>query len=302
MPKSLILLLIACLTSQLSYGHNLADKYEIYPSKGEKKFFINLHCSPVGMFYTFFSVLGALKEYERGKFSGVHVNFGSAGHLGTYYEASKGQNWWEYYFEPIYAGSDEGSHILTTVNGPQGQDFAMLIEFHTLRKEAFQLIKKHIKIKQHVKEIVNEFINSHFQNYTVIGVHYRGTDKECEAPRAAYEDMLAPIEEAKMILNTEDFLVFVATDEKAFLAYMMEQYPDRVIYYDSIRSSGNSAVHATSRHKYKKGEDALVDCLLLSRCDYMIKTSSNLSLAAAYFNPKMPMVHVTTRPWRKPLE
>jgi hypothetical protein len=47
---------------------------------------------------------------------------------------------------------------------------------------------------------------------------------------------------------------------------------------------------------YKKGEGALIDCLLLSRCNTLIRTTSFLSAWASIFNPKLPIVLVN-RPY-----
>lgn len=295
MPKILMSIVFSSLLSFFCPINALHNKCELYPSKCQKTYFLNLHCGPVGMFSTVMSVLGALKEYELGRFTGVLINFGSGGHPGTYYDPSIGPNWWEYYFEPIYEGSEQGAHIATTVNGPNGYDFAGLIEFRTHRNEAHQLLKKYIKVKPHIKTIVNTFVNENFRNMTVIGIHYRGTDKISEAPRAEYRAMVAHLEEVRAELNVKEFLIFVATDEKAFLEFIKAKYPNRVIYYNSIRSSGKRPVHLSSKENYKKGEDAIVDCILLSKCTYLIKTSSNLSMISTFFNPKLPVVHVTKR-------
>jgi hypothetical protein len=39
-----------------------------------------------------------------------------------------------------------------------------------------------------------------------------------------------------------------------------------------------------------KGEDAVMDCLLLSRCQYLVRTASNLSLCSTLFSPDMPVM------------
>ena len=47
---------------------------------------------------------------------------------------------------------------------------------------------------------------------------------------------------------------------------------------DVVNSDGN----------YQKGLDAVLDCVLLSRTDYLIRTASNLSLCATLFNARVP--------------
>lgn len=272
-------------------------------SKSEAtKTHVCLTCYNVGMFESFLSVLGALKYYENGEFSGVKVAFGADGQWGTYCDLSIGPNWWEYYFEPIEVGNLKGKSLFTC-NGPPGTDFARFTEFCIYRKEANELIKRYIHVKPHITKQIEKFAKQHFKEKLMIGVHYRGTDKAREAPRAAYEEVLAHVHKVIAKNSETTFQIFVATDEQGFLDFMKEQFPSQVVCYEeSTRSQNGQPVHMTSNAMYKKGEDALIDCLLLSKCKVLIKTSSNLSLCSAYFNPKMKMIHVTVRPWHAPLE
>lgn len=272
-------------------------------SKKLPKEFINLTVYSVGMFSTLNSVMGALELYEQKVYAGVKIDFGIDGNYGTYYDPKLGSNWWEYYFEPVYVGTEKGTRSLRTVNGPPGSDFSMLIELHTPRKRVNQLIKKYVHLKPRIQKIVDDFVGKNFSADYVIGVHYRGTDKVAEAPRASYEIMTAYINQIISQCPSSSLQIFVATDEQAFLDYIKKQYPGYIICNEhAIRSTSASPIHLTSNENYRKGEDALVDCLLLSRCDYLIKTSSNLSLFSSYFNPNIPVYHVTVRPWHKPLE
>ena len=38
---------------------------------------------------------------------------------------------------------------------------------------------------------------------------------------------------------------------------------------------------------YTKGEDVLIDCLLLSKCDFLLKCTSAVGEYALYFNPQL---------------
>lgn len=270
--------------------------------KPSPKEFIIMTCRTVGMFSTLTSVSGALLEFEKSKYAGVKVQFGTDGAYGTYHDPSRGPNWWEYYFEPVYVGREENTKPLLTYNGPPGSDFAMLTELRTSRKRVHEIVEKYIHPKPHIQKIVDDFVAAKFTSDVIIGVHYRGTDKFTEARRAAYEEMTGHINQVISEYNSNNFHIFVATDEQAFLEYVQNLYPGRILSYNSIRSTSGSPVHLSSPENYKKGEDAIVDCLLLSKCNHLIKTSSNLSLFSSYFNPYMPVVHVTCRPWHKPVQ
>lgn len=259
-----------------------------------------LTCCNVGMFSSFMSVLGMLDYYDTDHLSGAKVDFGVDGSFGLYHDPSLGPNWWDYYFEPIDLGQHNGEPIYT-LNGPQGSDFAMHIEFQVPRKRANWLISRYVHVKPHILEKVDNFVLKNFLKDATIGIHFRGTDKE-EAPRAAYEAFNEYIEVWRIIFDQPNAKIFIATDDQGFLNYMNALYPNQVVSYECFRSSDGQPVHFVGRDNYKKGEEALIDCLLLSRCNVLIKSSSNLSLCSAYFNPDMPMVHMTTRPWHEPLE
>ena len=64
----------------------------------------------------------------------------------------------------------------------------------------------------------------------MIGLHYRGTDKASEAPKVPYEQVQM---EVRQITDTlpEDFpyKIFVATDEQAFLDFMIQHFPGKIV-------------------------------------------------------------------------
>jgi hypothetical protein len=274
------------------YGNNKLRNKKTKVKALPQKFYLIMTCRKVGMFWTFLSIIGALYHFEKGVYSGVKVAFGDQG---TYYQPEMGGNWWEYYFERIATPHTSGG-IYTSPYGPTTGHFSDFTEYNIYRKKAYELIKKYVHVKPHVQNIVDQFVESHFNGGPVIGVHYRGTDKYIEAPRANYDLVDAMINEEIAKIQTDQFQIFVATDEQAFLDYMLERHPERVIFYeDAIRSTDGYAVHLKSKENYKKGEDAVVDCLLLSKCDLLMKTSSNLSLCASYFNPDIRVVNLSLR-------
>lgn len=253
-----------------------------------------------GFFRTVASVVGLLHLYEKGEYSGIKIDFQDKG---LYYDEAHGPNWWEYFFEPLQIGSRGNEPLFFTVNGRQGCDCAMLTEFRLLRIQVNDLISKYIHVKPFIKKKVESFVKKYFRKFSVIGVHYRGTDKGIEAPRASYERAFGVISQEMKKFGWKHTKIFVATDEKEFLNAIREAFPKKVICYtNAMRSSDGLPVHKMPGNGFKKGEEALIDCLLLSRCDTIIKTSSNLSLFSTYFSPEIPVIHLTSRHGKKILE
>jgi hypothetical protein len=118
-----------------------------------------------------------------------------------------------------------------------------------------------------------------------IGLHYRGTDKNSDLDATnpvAYDDFLTLIDD--FINNHEDIdTIFVASDEYSIKQAIKANYRDKRI----IETGEVGAYASVERNTYEKGDQAVLDCLLLSRCKYLIKNQSALSGFAKVFNPKI---------------
>ncbi|MEY4917386.1 MAG: hypothetical protein RL616_1299, partial [Verrucomicrobiota bacterium] len=125
-----------------------------------------------------------------------------------------------------------------------------------------------------------------------LGLHYRGTDKNQALIETNY------VSEADFLELTRDFiathpaikLIFIATDENAFVEKIRAQHPNlRVV------NSGTVTHHKElgREDNFAKGEHALLDCLLLSRCRYVLKCQSALSAFAKVLNPQLEAYRIS---------
>ncbi len=244
-----------------------------------------------GLFNMFSMVLGLLHIYDQGELAGAKVDFKDQG---LYYDAAYGPNWWQYYFEPIELGSAIGAtYIVSTTD--HHCHLSCQGEFNMTRERAGYLLQKYVQPKPHIQQKIKEFKQKYFGSAYVIGIHYRGTDKSSEAPRVPYEQVKEEVSRYLKKFKNRKVKIFVATDEQAFLDYMKREFINVVYLEDSIRSDTGFPVHLLFNQNYKKGEDAVLDCLLLSKCNMLIRTSSSLSLFSTYFNPNMRVVELNHR-------
>lgn len=233
----------------------------------------------VGFFSMVFQILGSLCFCEK---YGHNLNIEFSG--GPYFEKSKGENWWSYYFsQNRFLFSNDNAEGKRVLNDWQQKDFSYFGRMLS-SSNGHRLIDL-IGIKPEILEKVSAFRNTNMLGRHVIGIHYRGTDKVSgtarESNRVPYNDILAYLKK-----DCRSFF-FVATDEQAFLDYMRSHYDERVISHDAIRSTTSKSIHGglLEHSMAKAGEEALIDCLLLSCCNKLFRTDSNLSLACRYFNP-----------------
>ena len=83
--------------------------------------------------------------------------------------------------------------------------------------------------------------------------------------------------------------VFVATDSPSFLAEVLSRWPRGRVRYrtDVLRKESNVAFSSDKLSNFRKGEEVLLDMLLLSRCDFLLHAASGVAEFAIYFNPTL---------------
>jgi len=255
-------------------------------------------CYDIGMFAEFNFITGILYEFDMNptKYSGVEINFKKTG---LYYVPDHGENWWNYFCEPICIGKPKGTKVKYFKKEDYIFDFpryAYFIEAKLPRERVNELIQKYIRVKKPILDKVKNFVDENFTSDYIISVHYRGTDKKSEAVIISYDKIVANIKTYIFENGLDDYQIFVASDEESFVNYMKEEFPGLIISYTTMRSNDGQALHVSKfTNEYHLGEDAIIDCLLLSKGDILFRTASNLSLWSSFFNPTMPVVLIKER-------
>jgi len=263
-------------------------------------------------------VLAQLKHAETGGLQPV-VNIDQD--FSSYYDPSRGTNVWEYYFEPVgeISSGDLDNlppEAITRYDPPLQMKLCnaqrsypraespAIVEWYAQRvREGAGLTRKYVRVKAHVMANVDDFFHREMKGQPVIGVQLRGTDKGTDPNGRRYSlpDWLArvvPPEEYFPIVD--EFLqsypaakIFVATDQQQFLETFRQRYQERVLAYGDTRSATNmNSQHKQDGRNYKKGEDVLIDCLLLARTHFLVRCQSNVGEVACYFNPGLPVINL----------
>ncbi|MCC2607951.1 O-fucosyltransferase family protein [Planctobacterium marinum] len=247
----------------------------------------------------------------------------------AYFEASQGDNMWDYYFEPVagYTYADiqrfisDPTHPLTEQNliypdddllsylhaGNPDSIYSYPYGYYTdleedvgqwytrQRAKAQQVVENYIRLKPHLLNEVDAFVERYFNNRPVLGIHIRGTDKGC-ASEAYHIMRIIPPEKYFPLIDEfirlhPDCLVFVATDQSQFVATLKTRYQERIVTQSTILSDSNiNAFQKQDGNGYQKGKEVLFDCLLLSRSNWLLKCSSAVGECAHYFNSQLTSV------------
>jgi len=162
-----------------------------------------------------------------------------------------------------------------------------------------------------VKEITDTF------NHKMIAVHYRHPAHCCESGFKYFNNYFNKIDD--IILSNPDMSIFLATDTDIGIAAFTMKYGSKVIFNkDILRTSIDNILqwafslieskpdnvglinnigfelHTSENNKNntKLAYDVLIDTLCISKCNYFICSSSNISLAVSYINPEIEMIFI----------
>ena len=282
---------------------NLILIFTLYPNLAKSagpKFVIGGR-TDCGFFSNFLGVLNNLHWCE--KTAQIPVVYWPK--QGKYYDPNGcngiiSDNIWDYYFYPVsnltYSAQDP---INFSYYPPDNFCIAAHPGAHWAhppypdkywRNYMHDLIARYIKIKEPTLNKIENFYNNNIKGKRTVSIHIRGTDKFVEAPPI-------PLDQIFAVANKyAPCQFFIATDEERILEEAKKMLKGRVIYYNSCRVARVAGVHNTppcpGKTRAYLGEEALIDCILLSRCDLLIHTWSNFSIAALLFNPELEHIHL----------
>lgn len=236
-------------------------------------------------------------------------------------DPQRGHNVWEQYFEPLRSDvafadverwcadphsplepqdlltlpDDEMIHIcehdpdsaytFTFANWRMQMPSDLPAWYSEQRSKGADIVGRYFRVKSAIQSKVTSFTDQHFSGHAVLGLHIRGTDLMYAPPMSPGEYFPAV---DRWLAERHDGRVFVATDQAQYLESFQARYGEAILCSDSWRSRDDVApFNKEELSPHKRGEDVLVDILLLSACDFLLKGASNVGEMAMYFNPEL---------------
>jgi hypothetical protein len=205
---------------------------------------------------------------------------------------------------------------------PQLRGLALAIPYQwddpddEMRRRASAVIDEFVRPRSYVLRKVDAFFGAHLAGRPLIGVHARGTDatsadelREFRQGSLVLERYVAELE--RLLRARPRASILVASDEQSSVDHLRESFGDRVVAYDSVRHTGGEAagngptgwimpayVAADRDRAARNGEDAIVEYLLLSRCDHLVHNGSSLARTVLLKAPRL--AHTNTHRRRPP--
>jgi len=197
----------------------------------------------------------------------------------------------------------DDTHFVTNHFGdhPSLRGKALAIPYTTgnpdraLRLQASEIIRECVRPRPYIARKVDGFFAEHVGDAPAIGVHVRGTDavsaNETREYRRGSLDLARFEQELTRLLDQRPGAkVLVATDAEASLRFLKDAFGDRVVAYDAVRHAEGEAagegptgcimpayVAADRETAAQNGEDAVVEYLLLARCEHLVHNGASLA-------------------------
>ena len=232
-----------------------------------------------------------------------------------YYEESRGDNVWEYYFDQVsdyrlgdpewkgrpvrllVASENDVRRYMITKAGDAVTSYFAFKEYndawHNIRLRvraiAYQLLSRWVRIKPELRQRAGKLIREwRMQSNYLIGVHLRGTDKAVH-PKVPLERYTRYVD--AYMNHHPGALVVLATDDRRFYEEFSKRYGSRMVSGSKGYPTRN-IVRDTHIDRYSKGADAIVDALLLAHTDFLLKSTSAVSEFAIWYNPFLSTAHL----------
>lgn len=199
-------------------------------------------------------------------------------------------NPWEYFFKPVSPLSNQdviNSELCleSSLGFPRGYPRKMLIsQVQDLR----DIAEKHLRPVDEIQREVDGAFKQLSSDGPVLGVHFRGQEQKTTPyhPLSPTSwQIFAAIDRA---LDQHGFArIFLATEDLDCLETLRGRYGDRLLSLPHFRT--RSPVNAyrinpRSMHRYLLGREILTDTLLLSRCQGLVSSTSNVTEVARAIN------------------
>ena len=247
----------------------------------------------------------------------------------AYYDPTSGPNVWEYYFVQPAAYRPGDTHVpMRSSSGRRVRSVQVVAPealYHTaghtqtyvgggsydgrarlaLRTAAHSVFGNGSLVRQTIRSRVDGiFAPWRVASSHILGVHMRGTDKVVtkKVPPEAYW----PFVDAYVAAHP-DALVFVASDEREYHERVVNRYGLWAPRQRRSRRAGGRVVRAGSGYEgsanvirearargggHAKGVEVLLDALLLSKCDFLLKSASAVPEFAIWVNLDLHHNHI----------
>lgn len=252
----------------------------------------NVHCGMCG--YIWQVIQGIFHNPDKK----YYIDF-----AGSIYKTNNTDNVWDYFFKQPHTNTKPDAQFIEKEVGRIQDPASEYVwgnivpntteEIQKRRLVFSKIIKDYCVLQNNTQHIVDLFVEQHFKNKRVLGVHLRGTDHPHKKPIHEYLRII------KEKLIDYDVL-FVCSDDNERFVLAETMFSEKVVSYNALRSfASNTPLHCcihnpmyqrnnSFEYQHKIAEDVIVEAFLMSKVDFlMCCPDSNVNMLARAINPTL---------------
>lgn len=219
-------------------------------------------------------------------------------------------NVWEYYFEQpsgltlncykenhgIIKNDEYKAKTLNKFGVDNTTKKYALVSYPEIQELGKKLIRQYLKPQNHILEMVDKFHSKNFENKKILGVHHRGGFHYITGHGGNQNHLIDNNYYFSIIdkeINNYDNVFLICNDAETKLTFKNKYGSKLITYqYDCLGTTqtfgyfhpGSGNYVPINYEGYKAGESAVIDCLLLSKCNKKLVVNSNLSICSVLLN------------------
>jgi hypothetical protein len=214
-------------------------------------------------------------------------------------------NIWTQFFEPLPPVPQNAffrirTSLFTTYSITSKFAYKMRIKNPQWREQYHRAWAEYIKVQPHILQRVNALYDAHLRGKFVVGVHVRNAFHSFEEPNrtAPSLELFIQLIQQHLPQDGREIAVYLATDVEEYIQQFAATFGERLVVQPDVLRARKTSVNrdeeihtGVSKPGAYLGEQVLIDALLLSRGDVFVHSTSNISTAVGYINPKLKMVY-----------
>jgi hypothetical protein len=202
----------------------------------------------------------------------------------------KRQNPWDFFFEPVSSFSCESSFenrtvLASSVGFPDGYPRKMLVS-HV--QELRDIAVKYIRVAPDLAEELEKTKREILSGYRVLGVHFRGQEQKTMPFHPLSPTLAQMFSAIDIAISDHGFnRIFVASEDLDYVDAVLSRYPEKAITLPHFRTRAPINAYRIlprEKHKYLLGKEILFDTFILSACDGLVSSTSNVTEFARAYN------------------
>lgn len=208
---------------------------------------------------------------------------------------------WQRFFEPLEfpqaPAAERASYEYADLSMTGLHAYGMYKRGSRWRTAYGRAYAEHVRVRRELRDRAHDLWRDAGIGTSSIGVHYRHPEHSHECPREM-PTLDAFIARTRALLERRRLAsVVLATDVREAVEGFSDAFGDRLLVQPGVAR----APVADTQYAWDlppgvaMGEQALIDALLLARCDVLLHATSNLASAVGYMNPQLEMVYCEPR-------